>query len=68
LQAATGYKRSQLWLIDLSDFDSVKSFADRFEQDGGRLDILVENAGISSTTYVFLQISSALPRILWSVD
>ncbi|KAJ7113306.1 hypothetical protein C8R43DRAFT_1138608 [Mycena crocata] len=52
LRAATGYKRSELWLIDLSDFDSVKSFADRFEQDGGRLDILVENAGVSSTTYV----------------
>jgi NAD(P)-dependent dehydrogenase (short-subunit alcohol dehydrogenase family) len=47
LQAETGYKKAELWMIDLSEFASVKAFATHFEQDGGRLDILVMNAGIS---------------------
>jgi retinol dehydrogenase-12 len=52
LKAATGYTKAELWIIDLADFTSVKLFADRFEQDGGRLDILVENAAITASTYV----------------
>jgi NAD(P)-dependent dehydrogenase (short-subunit alcohol dehydrogenase family) len=51
LQADTGYSKAELWLVDLADFDSVKQFADRFESDGGRLDILVENAAIAASTY-----------------
>ncbi|KAJ7664768.1 hypothetical protein B0H17DRAFT_1091568 [Mycena rosella] len=51
LKAATGFKNAELWIIDLADFASVKSFADKFEQDGGRLDILVENAGVAPTAY-----------------
>ncbi|KAJ7466914.1 hypothetical protein FB451DRAFT_1259505 [Mycena latifolia] len=51
LKAETGSQGAELWLVDLADFASVKSFADKFEQDGGRLDILVENAGVSSSTY-----------------
>jgi retinol dehydrogenase-12 len=51
LKAATGYTKAELWIIDLADFESVKQFADRFEKDGGRLDILVENAAIAPTTY-----------------
>ncbi|KAJ6526947.1 hypothetical protein DFH09DRAFT_1414655 [Mycena vulgaris] len=35
--------------IDLTTyFSSVKQFADKFEQDGGRLDILVENVGVTT--------------------
>ncbi|KAJ7183168.1 hypothetical protein C8R46DRAFT_1066138 [Mycena filopes] len=41
----------ELWLIDLADFESVKRFADRFEQDGGRLDILVANAAVATLKY-----------------
>ncbi|KAJ7483218.1 hypothetical protein FB451DRAFT_1084389 [Mycena latifolia] len=51
LKAATGYATAELWIIDLADFASVKRFADKFEQDGGRLDILVENAAIAPFTY-----------------
>ncbi|KAJ7466926.1 hypothetical protein FB451DRAFT_1483841 [Mycena latifolia] len=51
LKAETGSKNAELWLVDLADFASVKRFADKFEQDGGRLDILVENAGISTSKY-----------------
>ncbi|KAJ7121955.1 hypothetical protein C8R43DRAFT_959322 [Mycena crocata] len=51
LQKTTGYKKAELWLIDLSDFDSVKSFADKFEKDGGRLDILVENAAMMNPKF-----------------
>ncbi|KAJ7663850.1 hypothetical protein DFH06DRAFT_1087663 [Mycena polygramma] len=46
LKASTGYLKAELWIIDLASFDSVKRFADKFERDGGRLDILVENAAI----------------------
>ncbi|KAJ7440475.1 hypothetical protein B0H11DRAFT_1750732 [Mycena galericulata] len=46
LKVATGYATAELWIIDLADFESVKQFANKFEQDGGRLDILVENAAV----------------------
>ena len=46
LSEDTGYQSAELWIIDLADFASVKSFADRFDKEGGRLDILVENAGV----------------------
>lgn len=51
LKAATGYAKAEVWPIDLADFESVKQFADRFEKDGGRLDILVENAATFATKY-----------------
>ncbi|KAJ7696229.1 hypothetical protein B0H17DRAFT_864382, partial [Mycena rosella] len=41
----------KLWLIDLGDFQSVKAFGDRFEQDRGRLDILVANAAMETRKY-----------------
>lgn len=47
----TGYKSVELWNVDLSRFSSVKEFADKFEKDGGRLDILVQNAAILSRSY-----------------
>ncbi|KAJ7623768.1 hypothetical protein FB45DRAFT_114778 [Roridomyces roridus] len=51
LKAVTGYDRAELWIVDLADFESVKKFAGKCEQDGGRLDILIANAGIVSSTY-----------------
>ncbi|KAJ7493234.1 hypothetical protein B0H11DRAFT_2190852 [Mycena galericulata] len=51
LKGATGYAKAELWIIDLADFESVKAFATKFEQDGGRLDILVENAAVAITEY-----------------
>ncbi len=49
LKAETGYHRAELWLVDLSRFSSVTAFANKFEADGGRLDILVLNAGVMPT-------------------
>ncbi|KAF7308194.1 Retinol dehydrogenase 12 [Mycena chlorophos] len=51
LKAQTGYQHAELWLVDLSDLDSIKRFADKFEADGGRLDILVENAAVSTEMF-----------------
>ncbi|KAJ7042773.1 hypothetical protein C8F04DRAFT_1074729 [Mycena alexandri] len=51
LQATTGYKKGEVWIVDLADFASVTKFADKFEQDGGRLDILVENAAKAQLIY-----------------
>ncbi|KAF8903450.1 hypothetical protein CPB84DRAFT_1774170, partial [Gymnopilus junonius] len=47
LKKETNYPGAvELWIVDLADFSSVKSFAERFEADGGRLDIFVANAAI----------------------
>ncbi|KAF7376690.1 NAD(P)-binding protein [Mycena sanguinolenta] len=51
IKAETGYNNAELWIVDLADFSSVKSFADKFEKNGGRLDILVENAGVATPRY-----------------
>ncbi|KAK0443839.1 hypothetical protein EV421DRAFT_1903430 [Armillaria borealis] len=49
LKAETGYQKAELWLVDLSRFSSVTAFGNKFEADGGRLDILVLNAGVMPT-------------------
>lgn len=46
LSKNTGYTNAEAWSLDLNSFASVREFADRFEREGGRLDVLVENAGI----------------------
>ncbi|KAG6836569.1 hypothetical protein H0H93_006673 [Arthromyces matolae] len=51
LEKETNYKYAELWIVDLSNFASVIAFVDKFERDGGRLDILVENAAVATTTY-----------------
>ena len=47
LKAETGYGSAELWIIDLAQVSSVVDFAERFEKDGGRIDILLLNAGIT---------------------
>ncbi|KZO94474.1 short-chain dehydrogenase [Calocera viscosa TUFC12733] len=44
---ATGCSTVVCWQLDLSDPESVKAFADKFEREGGgKLDILIENAAV----------------------
>ena len=47
LKAETGYKSAELWIIDLARISSVVDFAKRSEKEGGRIDILLLNAGIA---------------------
>ncbi|KAF8208783.1 hypothetical protein K438DRAFT_1904381 [Mycena galopus ATCC 62051] len=51
IKAETGCTVAELWILDLAEFASVRRFADRFEQDGGRLDILVANAAVMLAKY-----------------
>ncbi|KAJ7069264.1 hypothetical protein C8F01DRAFT_1047906 [Mycena amicta] len=52
IKAETKYRNSlELWIVDLADFASVKRFADKFEEEGGRLDILVANAAMIPMNY-----------------
>ncbi|THH16049.1 hypothetical protein EUX98_g9365 [Antrodiella citrinella] len=52
LQQETGCESVVSWPLELSDFASVKAFADRFQREGGgQLDILVLNAGMISLEY-----------------
>ena len=44
LKVETGYGSAELWIIDLARISSVVDFAERFEKDGGRIDILLLNA------------------------
>ena len=44
LKTETGYESVELWIIDLARISSVVDFAERFEKDGGRIDILLMNA------------------------
>jgi NAD(P)-dependent dehydrogenase (short-subunit alcohol dehydrogenase family) len=51
LEQETGYRSAELWELDLSRFSSVQEFADKFQKDGGRLDILVQNAAMIPSAY-----------------
>ncbi|KAG6918159.1 hypothetical protein DXG01_016144 [Tephrocybe rancida] len=51
LHNETGYKGAELWMVDLSRFSSVVAFIDKFEQQGGRLDILIGNAAAMTSDY-----------------
>ncbi|KAF5316724.1 hypothetical protein D9619_006560 [Psilocybe cf. subviscida] len=46
LEAETGCHTAEVWSLDLASFDSVRAFADKFNKECPRLDILVENAAI----------------------
>ncbi|KAF8875462.1 short-chain dehydrogenase [Mucidula mucida] len=50
IASETGFT-AELWLVDLASFASVSAFADTFDNDGGRLDLLVMNAGLMSPSY-----------------
>lgn len=52
IESTTGCKTMEVWQLDLADFSSIKSFADRYEKEGGgRLDVLLENAGIGNREF-----------------
>jgi len=51
LQQETGFSGAEMWMIDLGELSSVKNLVDKFDVDGGRLDILVENAAVAVTEY-----------------
>ncbi|KAK0458326.1 uncharacterized protein EV420DRAFT_1270663, partial [Desarmillaria tabescens] len=47
----TGYTNAGLWIIDVANFSSVIAFVDRAESEFDRLDILVENVGMTTWEY-----------------
>ncbi|KAF5322502.1 hypothetical protein D9619_002190 [Psilocybe cf. subviscida] len=47
IKGETGCKTTELWILDLASFASVKAFAEKFNKEGGRLDILMENAAVT---------------------
>ena len=46
LKTVTGYESAELRIIDLARISSVVDFAEQFEKEGGRIDILLLNAGV----------------------
>lgn len=51
LREETGYAGGDVWMLDQGDLSSVVSFAEKFNKDVSRLDVLVANAGISTSKY-----------------
>ncbi|KAF4584689.1 NAD(P)-binding domain superfamily protein [Pleurotus pulmonarius] len=51
LKESTGFDKAELWLVDLCSFASVQAFANKFEKEVERLDILVANAGVIPVKY-----------------
>lgn len=45
----------QVWSLDLQSYDSVKKFAARATQELTRLDVLLENAGISTSKWTLAE-------------
>ena len=46
MKTETGYESPELWIIDLARISSVVDFAERFEEEEGKIDILLLNAGM----------------------
>ena len=55
IRKETGFGAVEGWPLELSDFSSVKAFVDRFEKEGGELDVLVENAAVATYDYTQTQ-------------
>ncbi|KAJ7104422.1 hypothetical protein B0H15DRAFT_926349 [Mycena belliarum] len=51
IKASTGCATAELRLVDLAEFASVRRFADTFNKDGGRLDLLIQNAAVAPFSY-----------------
>ena len=51
IEAATGFTRSELRIVDLSKFSSVVEFANKCDNDRERLDVYVYNAGVYFADY-----------------
>ncbi len=48
VEASTGRTGiAEVWLLDLSSFDSVRAFAKRADRELARIDAVIENAGIA---------------------
>jgi retinol dehydrogenase 12 len=48
IEKETGFKNTEIGILELSSFDSVKKFVETFEKGNDRLDILLENAAYAS--------------------
>lgn len=47
----TGFAAVEAWPLELASLASVKAFVSRFNEDGGDLNLIVENAGIATREY-----------------
>lgn len=53
IEASTSKKDVvEVWQVDMSSFQSVKDFCKRAETELDRLDLVVENAGVATGTYI----------------
>jgi NAD(P)-dependent dehydrogenase (short-subunit alcohol dehydrogenase family) len=51
IKDSTGYQNVEIRIMEQGSFSSVVAFADKFEQEGRKIDILVANAGVAHLQY-----------------
>ncbi|KAG0700364.1 short-chain dehydrogenase [Suillus ampliporus] len=51
VETRSGTTDIESWPLELSSFDSVRSFVNRFEAKGCTVDVLIANAGVSTKKY-----------------
>jgi len=51
IESRSGMTDIESWPLELSSFDSVRSFVDNFEAKGRTVDALIANAGVSTMKY-----------------
>jgi NAD(P)-dependent dehydrogenase (short-subunit alcohol dehydrogenase family) len=51
VETRSGMTGIESWPLELSSFDSVRSFVDKFEAKGHAVNVLIANAGISTLKY-----------------
>ncbi|CAI6332012.1 unnamed protein product [Periconia digitata] len=51
IMSTTNHKDTQVWKLDMSDYNSVKAFAKRAESELDRIDIFIANAGVARSEY-----------------
>lgn len=51
IQEATGYEKAEVWILELTQFVSVRSFCDKFEKEVDRLDLFIANAAVAYHKY-----------------
>lgn len=55
IRKETGFAAVEAWPLELDEFASIKTFVDRFEEDGDDLDLFVQNAAVATGVYALTQ-------------
>jgi NAD(P)-dependent dehydrogenase (short-subunit alcohol dehydrogenase family) len=64
IKDSTGCQNIEIGIMEQGGFSSVVAFADKFEREGRKIDILVANAGVSHSQYSTTEDGWEMTRVL----